>query len=61
MKRFLFLLMAIGAIGLMFLYYQSMIKPRMISFYCQKHFSSDHDILSCLDLHKDTLFFWTGK
>jgi cell division septal protein FtsQ len=61
MKKFLFLLMALGAVGLIFLYYQSMIKPKMIHYYCQKHFTLDPDIISCLDLHKDTLFFWTNK
>ena len=61
MKRLLFLFIAIGAVGLMFLYYQSMIKPRMIDFYCQKHFTLDHDIASCVDSHKDKLFFWTNK
>jgi len=61
MKRLLFLLVALSAVGLIFLYYQSMIKPRMVHFYCQKQFTLDHDIASCVDSHRDTLFFWANK
>jgi hypothetical protein len=38
-----------------------MIKPRMVHFYCQKQFTLDHDIASCVDSHRDTLFFWANK
>ena len=52
MKRLLYLLVALGVAGLLFLYYQSILKPQMIRWDCQRQFSSDIAVNICVEAHK---------
>jgi hypothetical protein len=52
MRELLLLLVAFGVVGLGFLYYQSIYKPQMIRWNCEKEYNSDIAVNICVEAHK---------
>jgi hypothetical protein len=57
MKGLLLLLAAIGVAGLAFLFYQSILRPEMVRWDCQRQYSTAFAVNTCVEMHKIKIHF----